>query len=501
MVILYHEKLANDLSAIRKTRERLTQILKSFGYSDSQSHDYLLILTEYVSNLLRHTSREAHNLDISLRRKQNRLQFEIIDESPFYEAFAKRIFAESPVLLEADVRGMGINLITSLALSPEYLPTKNGCVFRFYTEIKSSHQETILVVDDDPVLLTLMDDYLAGKYNVIACSNVSDAMNKLADKRPALIISDIEMPECDGLTFRKNLAKDAELAQIPFIFLTGVEDTIIEQNAITQGIDDYLNKPVSKSKLRSGVQRILFRYQQMQQNLQAQDLQQFAMMNSRLPERSQGYQISFHQQAADHKSGDFVICQEYPNASYLFLGDVMGHGREAAYHGYTYAGYLRAFLTSATFDSPTEFMQLFSKAIAQDHLLQEQLLSLLVIKLSVQGIEIIAAGHEAPLLLALDGIKPIPASGPLPGFVPELDYVSHSLKLEPGQRLFAYTDGLNDALNEMLSNCALQSILAKLDLSQSDTVLLADLLDSIPERSQRPVNDDISCLLISQTQS
>lgn len=84
--------------------------------------------------------------------------------------------------------------------------------------------KTILVVDDDPLYVELVKDVLEmQQHKIVVAYDGKDALSVLTRQRVDLIISDVEMPEMNGIVFHKQLLKTNDYS-IPFIFLTSTED-------------------------------------------------------------------------------------------------------------------------------------------------------------------------------------------------------------------------------------------------------------------------------------
>ncbi|MCC6933611.1 MAG: hybrid sensor histidine kinase/response regulator [Deltaproteobacteria bacterium] len=117
-------------------------------------------------------------------------------------------------------------------------------------EQKKSYR--ILVVDDDlPILSVIKDILVHHGYEVVTSTSVDEARQILNSMIPDLIISDIVMPNEDGGALHQLLRKSHELAQIPFIFLTGVTDSEKVREAQELGIDEYMFKPFDTQDLLS----------------------------------------------------------------------------------------------------------------------------------------------------------------------------------------------------------------------------------------------------------
>jgi CheY-like chemotaxis protein len=91
-------------------------------------------------------------------------------------------------------------------------------------------QKTVLVVDDDPIYVELVKDLLdMHQCTVLAAYNGKEALTILLQNQIDVIVSDIEMPSLNGIEFHKRISEDATLRDIPFIFLTGSEESFYRQ--------------------------------------------------------------------------------------------------------------------------------------------------------------------------------------------------------------------------------------------------------------------------------
>ncbi|NIM92597.1 MAG: response regulator [Anaerolineales bacterium] len=119
---------------------------------------------------------------------------------------------------------------------------------------------TLLVVEDDPAMLIALRDILeSAGYIVTTAINGQEALDCLAEARPALILSDIAMPVMDGFEFLEAVRQTPTGATIPFIFLTarGTREDIFTGKSL--GVDDYITKPVTSRELLSAVRARLQR--------------------------------------------------------------------------------------------------------------------------------------------------------------------------------------------------------------------------------------------------
>ena len=123
--------------------------------------------------------------------------------------------------------------------------------------LKTNQGKTILVVDDEPRIIEAvsMNLELEG-YQVSAARNGYEALQKLTEDLPDLIILDVMMPEIDGF---ETLRKIREVSTVPVIMLTVKGEEIDKVKGLDLGADDYVTKPFSPKELVSRVKAVLRR--------------------------------------------------------------------------------------------------------------------------------------------------------------------------------------------------------------------------------------------------
>jgi two-component system alkaline phosphatase synthesis response regulator PhoP len=120
----------------------------------------------------------------------------------------------------------------------------------------------ILLVDDDPDLITATTIVLKTKYEVITATEGEEGLLKAREENPDLIIMDVIMPVKDGFTAAEQLKKDPELSKIPIIMLTSYGERKGETNIpVSKGMmleaEDYIEKPVQPEVLLKRVEALL----------------------------------------------------------------------------------------------------------------------------------------------------------------------------------------------------------------------------------------------------
>jgi DNA-binding response OmpR family regulator len=117
--------------------------------------------------------------------------------------------------------------------------------------------KTILVVDDEKRLVSLVESYLTQEgYRVATAHNGKDALTVAHREKPDLIVLDVMMPELDGYEFmRKHRAEN----NTPIILLTARVDDEEKVIGLEIGADDYITKPFRPRELVARVRAVLRR--------------------------------------------------------------------------------------------------------------------------------------------------------------------------------------------------------------------------------------------------
>lgn len=124
-------------------------------------------------------------------------------------------------------------------------------------EIPSGEAPVVMLIDDNPDILAYLETALSARYNVISLEKSSDALDLLRAKKADLIISDVMMPDPDGLELCKLIKKDPVLNHIPVILLTARVGEESKLEGLELGADDYICKPFSATELMARVENLI----------------------------------------------------------------------------------------------------------------------------------------------------------------------------------------------------------------------------------------------------
>ena len=115
----------------------------------------------------------------------------------------------------------------------------------------------ILVVEDNDDIQQYIDESLCEDYRIIQARNGKEGRDQAFQEMPALIVSDIMMPEMDGIEMMKILKNDIRTSHIPIILLTAKTSPLDQEEGYDSGADSYLMKPFSAKLLQSRIRNIL----------------------------------------------------------------------------------------------------------------------------------------------------------------------------------------------------------------------------------------------------
>lgn len=111
--------------------------------------------------------------------------------------------------------------------------------------------ESVLLVDDSKVMRTLIRNILfkLGVPHIEEAENGREGLERLGEKSFSMVISDMNMPEMDGMAFAKNIRRNPQYDHIYFVLVSagGVDNL---EHAVKMGADDYLDKPFSVNSLK-----------------------------------------------------------------------------------------------------------------------------------------------------------------------------------------------------------------------------------------------------------
>ncbi|MCW0484456.1 substrate-binding domain-containing protein [Gaoshiqia sediminis] len=136
-------------------------------------------------------------------------------------------------------------------LNPEIADRETG------KETVSSERPRILLVEDDREVRSYIRECLEESYEILEAPNGKVALKMIEEEEPDLIVSDIMMPEMDGLELTHQLKNDLKTCHIPIILLSAKSSLEQRLEGLEEGADSYIPKPFSKDHLQIRIRKLL----------------------------------------------------------------------------------------------------------------------------------------------------------------------------------------------------------------------------------------------------
>ncbi len=118
--------------------------------------------------------------------------------------------------------------------------------------------QRVIIADDDPAILQMLDTVLSRHgYQTYRAADGEEAADLIRDLSPSLVLLDLLMPGVDGADICRMMRADVELAHVPVIFISALDETSVVEICEQAGASDFLTKPVTLADLVSMVARYL----------------------------------------------------------------------------------------------------------------------------------------------------------------------------------------------------------------------------------------------------
>ncbi|WP_197051669.1 hybrid sensor histidine kinase/response regulator transcription factor [Salegentibacter sp. Hel_I_6] len=188
---------------------------------------------------------ELHHGTVKAENNKNEKGCKFIITAPV----GKDHLNEEDVILEQN------NIANTPKVKIKAVDTKNEENSESLTHDKS--RPTVLIVDDDNEIRNYIAEEFKSHYNILKSINGKKAFPLVLKYLPNLIISDVKMPEMDGITFTRKVKKNININHIPIILLTGKTDKETNLEGLDIGADAYLNKPFNIDILKKTAKNLI----------------------------------------------------------------------------------------------------------------------------------------------------------------------------------------------------------------------------------------------------
>ena len=378
----------------------------------------------------------------------------------------------------------------------------------------------ILVVDDEPDLEPLMLQRMRrnirrGEFEFVFARDGVEALEMLMeDKGIDMVVSDINMPRMDGLTLLDQI-KDVS-PDIRAIIISAYGDMDNIRTAMNRGAFDFVTKPLDFQDLKITIDRTLQHLDEWREALQSRDklvaLQneldvanniQQSVLPASFPEHS-SYQIYGSMQPARNVGGDFFDVQILRNGKIgLAIADVSDKGMPAALFMMSSRMLLKG--AGQRFENPGEALEEVNNLLdAENEAAMFVTLFYAIYDTNTSEFNYANGGHNEPIVVHPDGSTTVipPTGGTALGIIPEIPYNENSIKLEPGDTVILYTDGITEAFNaegELFGLDQLCEIFRERQPQNAEDAseIVFDAVNKFA--GDEPQSDDQACLVFRRT--
>ena len=322
----------------------------------------------------------------------------------------------------------------------------------------ADQKKTILVVDDAPANIQVVNSILKDTYKVRIATNGAKALELVGvAPAPDLILLDIMMPGMDGYEVCTRLKGDPGTKDIPVIFLTGQTETADETRGFEVGAVDYIHKPFSPAVVKARVQthlvlrgireQLALQLLTIQKELETARQIQLSILPREIP-RIPGLDTAARYIPMTSVAGDFydfVAVDE--NHLGILVADVSGHGMPAA----LIASMLKIALAAQAANAahPEQVLLGLNQALCGKFQHHYVTAAYVYLDLEKRTLTYAGAGHP-PLLLSRKSatcVQEVCENGLFLGKFDFATYSSVELPLSPGDRILLYTDGIPETEN------------------------------------------------------
>lgn len=461
MPLIHTLSLACDEKAARLLRAAFSPIMETLQIEKPTRDKFLLTLSEVTTNLAKYPVPRPDTVRVELWRTRAHWRLKICDDGPPFHEMTQKTDPRLPDDTEMAESGRGLYILHQQFPDFSYVPNTNGdtkwntLVLNTLLNPDVRQMPTAVVVDDDPVFLKVIEQYLKDVFSVTGFSDVESALNYLDINSADLVISDISMPGTDGYTFRRNLQKRGKTNTVPFIYLTGSTSDKNRDTAAELSIDGYLTKPVQKQALVSTIRRIMKRASDLRTSIGDRlDTEITEALRPGFSRTPIGYAVATAHEAASAGGGDLLIEHETEEGHLVVLADIMGHGEQAKFFAHAFSGYAYGAIRAlGRGTSPATLLCELSTMFLEDRLLKHSFATAVALLLKPDGtVKVASAGHPPPFLMNGNTLTDIDVGGPLLGLMDNPGYSEVQFTMTTDQRLVLYTDGISEAERTIISD-------------------------------------------------
>ncbi len=386
--------------------------------------------------------------------------------------------------------------------------------------------DTLLIVDDNPVDRKILGGVLKKEgYDLVVAGDGEAALAAVGKQRPDLILLDVIMPGLSGYEVCGRLKADAATADIPVLFLSGLSEAKDKVKGLNAGGLDYISKPFDTEEVLARVRAHLELLhlnrdlQRANRELEARqkqvdkDLAAAAeIQRTLLPRRKASIStidMAWKFLPCETVGGDlFNVLRLDENHWAVYMIDVTGHGVPAAMVSVSVSHLMDPnngqLVKTAIHEppyyrlaSPAEVITGLDEAYSPGRLDKLFSVSYMVLNVRTGALQYSNAAHPYPLLVRATGkTELLRIGGTMVGMGGVMAFEEGTVALEPGDKLFVYTDGITEHRNEEKDFFGEQRLYDEITGLRTRPVekIVERVMDAVMTFSRRKPRDDVSLL-------
>lgn len=127
---------------------------------------------------------------------------------------------------------------------------------------------TLFIVDDDKVILKYLKTFFTkGGWNVETFYSAREVLERLKSKKPSLIVTDLDMPEMDGIELIQNIKANLKFSDLAVLVMTSLHENHVRFQSFKAGAIHFVNKPINPYELEAAVRSILMQFSKITSDL------------------------------------------------------------------------------------------------------------------------------------------------------------------------------------------------------------------------------------------
>lgn len=385
----------------------------------------------------------------------------------------------------------------------------------------TEHRIKVLLIDDQPIVAEAIRRMLDGEPDIEFhyCQDPAQALTTAKRLSPTIILQDLVMPEIDGLLLVKFFQANAETRDIPIIVLSSQEEPITKAKAFGLGASDYLVKLPNRVELIARVRHHSRGYiHLLERNEAFEELRKSQVALAEDVAQAEKYVISLLPEKISTESvvtdWRFIPSAVLGGDSFgyhwidddhfaCYLLDVCGHGVKSALMSVSAMNVLRAqSLPDCDFRDASQVLCKLNNAFLMDN--HNQMYFTIwygVYNRVTRELNYSGAGHPPALLISGPAEAPttceqLESQGPMNGVAEDMPYDAVRTTVEPGSRLYVYSDGVCELHRPDGSMWAIQEFLDTMSQPLALNESALDRIQAVGRQVQgdEPFLDDFSIL-------